>query len=56
MKTNNLTAFVYKTERDVKKTLQFVYTEMKINTLHSTMHASKLSSWVLEYKGSMGLT
>ena len=23
---------------------------MKINTLHSTMHASKLSSWALEYK------
>lgn len=56
MKTNNLTAFVYKTERDVKKMLQFVFTEMKINTLHSTMHASKLSSWALEYKGSMGLT
>ena len=28
----------------------------KKNTLHSTMHASKLSYWALEYKGSMGLT
>ena len=26
------------------------------NTLHSTMHASKLSSWLPEYKGSKGLT
>jgi len=41
---NNLTGFVYKTERDVKEMLQFVFTEMKINKLHSTMHASKLSS------------
>ena len=33
-----------KNEMDVKEMLQFVFTEMKINTLHSPMHASKLSS------------
>ena len=30
--------------------MYLILPEMKINTLHSTMHASKLSSWALEYK------